>query len=148
MPSKKQLRAIERQSQALELRKLGLSYQKIGDQMGMTRQGARQLVHRAYGHLLDKLRAEEVLAAVQLELERLDEWQVLVLRELRKGNVLPAIDRLVKISERRAKLLGLDAPVRHKAEVSGPGGEPVPVAAEVDLEQLSNEELMGLLERG
>jgi len=39
------------------------------------------------------------------------------------GPILAAVDRLLKIQERRAKLLGLDAP--KKTELSGPDGEPL-----------------------
>lgn len=39
------------------------------------------------------------------------------------GPVLHAIDRLLKISERRAKLLGLDAPMKVSAEAEGLGAE-------------------------
>ncbi len=38
-----------------------------------------------------------------------------------------AIDRLVKVEQRRAKMLGFDSPARH--EHSGPGGDPIPVTA-------------------
>ncbi|MEM9598625.1 MAG: hypothetical protein AAGD06_30445, partial [Acidobacteriota bacterium] len=123
----------------------GLTYQQIGDQMGITRQAANQLIRRVMNETLSKT-AESAQVAVCLELERLDEWQVQVVRELRKGNVLPAVDRLLKIAERRAKLLGLDAPKKHKAEVSGPDGGPVPVVCASDLEGMTNAELLGLLE--
>ena len=41
------------------------------------------------------------------------------------GPVLAAIDRLLKIQERRARLLGLDAP--KKMELGGPDGGPIPI---------------------
>ena len=41
------------------------------------------------------------------------------------GPVLSAVDRLLKISERRSKLLGLDAPKR--TELSGPEGGDIPI---------------------
>ncbi|MEU6785914.1 helix-turn-helix domain-containing protein [Nonomuraea angiospora] len=49
------------------------------------------------------------------------------------GPVLQAIDRLVRISERRAKLLGLDAPVKQQVEVNGLRYEIVGI----DLERLT-----------
>ena len=48
-----------------------------------------------------------------------------------------AINSALKIMERRAKLLGLDAPV--KAEVSGPDGGAIPVAVE---KKMTREELI------
>lgn len=145
MPQLKRMKAAERRLRALELRRAGLTYQQIGDQMGITRQAANQLIRRVMNETLSKT-AESAQVAVCLELERLDEWQVQVIREMRKGNVLPAVDRLLKIAERRAKLLGLDAPKQHKAEVSGPDGGPVPVVFASDLEGMTNAELLGLLE--
>ena len=50
--------------------------------------------------------------------------------------------RLIK--ERKAKLLGLDAPVRQ--EHSGPEGGPIPVQSQPDLSKLSTEELLELRE--
>ncbi len=41
---------------------------------------------------------------------------------------LRAVDRLLRVAERRARLLGLDL---DRVEVSGPGGGPIEVAAEV-----------------
>ena len=137
-----QILAAERRARAVELRKLGLTYAKIGEQLGVARQTAYQLVQSA----LEELRAktsEGLEELRQLELERLDEWQVLVVRELQKGRVLQAIDRLLKIAERRAKLLGLDAPTKHVAQVSGPEGGPVALTS--DLDGLSDAELLELL---
>jgi uncharacterized protein (DUF3084 family) len=53
--------------------------------------------------------------------------------------VLQAIDRILKISERRARLLGLDAPVRAKVEVTD--------AVDADIERLVAE-LAGLAAGG
>jgi hypothetical protein len=54
----------------------------------------------------------------RMELERLDDLERRA-REVMDGErVLLAIDRLLRIGERRAKLLGLDAPVQAKAGVA------------------------------
>ena len=145
MPSKKTIRAAERRARAVELRKLGLTYEQIRAQLDITKQAAAKLVQRA----IDASRehdAQTVRAAVNLELERLDDWQVKVAREMQKGKVLQGIDRLLRIAERRAKLLGLDAPTKHAARIAGPEGGPVPVAHEMDLKGMSNAELLGILE--
>jgi len=58
------------------------------------------------------------LNAVQvrsLELERLDVYLLAIARDVQKGDFL-AIDRALKISERRAKLLGIDAPIQLKVQ--------------------------------
>lgn len=64
-------------------------------------------------------------------------------RETRDGN--PAyLGGVLKCIQRRAKLLGLDAPA--KREHAGPGGGPIPVQTQPDLSKLSTEELLELRE--
>ena len=121
-----------RDYRALELRRRNLTYRQIADQLGMgSVSRAYDAVQRA---LLDAVveSAEEVR---KVELERLDElsrvaWRVLHARHVHIGRggdlatdadgepiiddgpTLQAIDRLLKIGERRAKLMGLDAPTQ------------------------------------
>lgn len=119
-----------RDAQATGLRSRGYSYQAIADALGMhDRSAARKAVERA---LLATI-AEPCEELRRLELMRLDTmavsaWAVLdtphpvvsdgkimvhvgaVLTDPRP--VLHAIDRLLKISERRSRLLALDAPIR------------------------------------
>ncbi len=105
--------AHERTLQALELRKAGMAYNVIADKLGYrSKQAAWQAVHNALKKTLQEP-ADEVRA---LELERLDALYKAMYPQALKGN-LGAVDRCLKISERRAKLLGLDAPV--KSDVSG-----------------------------
>ncbi|WP_062434957.1 helix-turn-helix domain-containing protein [Herbidospora daliensis] len=129
----------ERDAQAAALRARSLTYQQIGDQLGISRQSAYEAVKRA---LADTL-AEPAEAVRTLELERLDGmWQavqgVLERKHLTVSNgkvvqlpdedgklvpieddapILQAVDRLLKIQERRAKLLGLDTPVKQELTV-------------------------------
>jgi DNA-binding CsgD family transcriptional regulator len=108
---RRKVTAAERRGKAFELRKAGLSYQKIGDQLGITRQAAHSLVTNALRQLNEKT-AEDAAELTRLELERLDDCQAVVVHEMRTGNRLAAVDRLLRIQERRSKLLGLDAPER------------------------------------
>jgi arginyl-tRNA synthetase len=100
----------EKQRKAVELRKAGLGYQEIADQIGYTHASAAYKAVRAALRALVKEPAEEVLA---LELARLDAMLAGIWLDARKGNVLK-IDRALKIMQRRADLLGLDAPKRHE----------------------------------
>jgi hypothetical protein len=54
--------------------------------------------------------AEEIRT---IELARLDGLMVTLWPAARRGD-LAAVDRILKVMERRAKLLGLDAPARHE----------------------------------
>ena len=74
---------------------------------------------------IDKIRStlrEDAGEIVELELQRLDEMLVGLWAKARRGNTA-AIDRVLKIMERRAKFLGIDAPERR--ELTGAGGEPL-----------------------
>lgn len=131
----RRINTAERDAQAARLRAQHLTYDQIATELGYADRGhAYQAVQRA---LLAAVKepAEELR---QLELERLDtlartcegilarhhvmvshgriikddDGQVL----LDDGPVMQAVDRLLKIQERRAKLLGLDTPV--KADVT------------------------------
>jgi hypothetical protein len=120
----------ERAVEAMRLRTRGMSYREIAQEMGFNNESAvRDLVSRA---LLATL-SEPADDLRQLELQRLDFMWAAVLKVLERHHVtvsngkviylgdtplhddapiLAAVDRLVKIQDRRAKLLGLDAPQR------------------------------------
>jgi hypothetical protein len=104
--------AREREVQALELRKAGATYEAIGAKLGMTAQGAHAVVKR----VLERMSAETDEAAAEvrrLELERLDTAVLAIASQVKRGN-LGAIDRWLRISESRRKLLGIDAPNKHE----------------------------------
>lgn len=102
---------------ALELRRMGKSYSEIATALDLSKVHAHRLVHAGLEHAreqvassADDLRAEEV--------SRLDAMLSGVWPDARKGHQ-GAVDRVLKIMERRSKLLGLDAPTRHSL-----GGDP------------------------
>lgn len=105
---REKISTAERRRLALELRRSGLSFDRIGQQLGISRQAAHSHVTKALEKLAGEIddRADELRA---MELERLDRILLGCYQAAAGGN-LKAIDRVIKISERRAKLLGLDAP--------------------------------------
>ena len=121
--SEKRLAAAERQRQALELRKAGVGFEAIAERLGYAGpSGAYQAVMAA----LKKTLQEPADELKKLELERLDAAQLAIYNSVKQGN-LGAVDRLLRVMERRARLLGLDGPERK--ELSGPDGEPVRIQA-------------------
>jgi DNA-binding CsgD family transcriptional regulator len=108
----------EKERQALELRKAGATFDEIADALGMSKNGVWKAVTRA----LKSMTAEPAEELRSLEVARLDTMQRGLWNDARKGKVA-AVDRVIKISERRSKLLGLDAPT--KAEVTGKDGAPI-----------------------
>jgi len=98
----------ERQTLALELRRDGLSYRAIAKKLNSTPVTAWRDVQAALRASL-KLRDGEADMLRQLELERLDMlWRALehFMAAGHVGSILAG----VRVMERRAKLLGLDAP--------------------------------------
>jgi len=95
---------------ALKLRSLGMSYQAIADQMGVTKATAYNRCQRA----LAAIPAEAVDEFRRLEGQRLDLLLEQAMEKALSGDKgsLFAMDRVLAIMDRRAKLMGLDAPVR------------------------------------
>ena len=106
--TKKRLTAAERREQALQRRIGGWTFQRIGDELGITRQSAHNLVITALKDLNEKV-MESAAELQRLELERLDTMNNAIWGAVLKGDV-GAIDRAIRIQARRAALLGLDAP--------------------------------------
>jgi NAD(P)H-dependent flavin oxidoreductase YrpB (nitropropane dioxygenase family) len=106
--------------ETIELLKAGASFSQIATQLQYADEsGARKAVKA----LLEKREYESVDEMRKMELERLDKLLLGtggngVYQQAIKGH-LSAIDRVVKIMERRAKLLGLDAPTKVDAKVAG-----------------------------
>jgi hypothetical protein len=119
---------------ACELRSASLSYAQIGELLGVSRSTACDMVRRGIADVPTE-RAEQTRA---LELEKLDRLERRALEVLDTDHVrvehgriilhdgkplvdyrptLHAIATLVRVAERRAKLLGLDAPARHAVDV-------------------------------
>lgn len=117
-------RATERRTQALEYRAQRMSYRVIAETMGISVGRAHQLVQEG---LQERLGAQHEAAEhlVQIELESLDQLARHLQAQLDgpdtdpvgywidKG---PVIDRLLKVSISRRKLLGID---QQTQQVSG-----------------------------
>jgi hypothetical protein len=109
------LEIAEKRNAVLGLRKAGATYSSIGKSLGISKQHAHRIVVEELKRLSTK-RSKTTEEVARLELERLDTMLMGVWQEATKGDV-PAIGAVLKIMERRAKLLGLDAPTEHRAEL-------------------------------
>ena len=97
----------ERRVRALELRKMGWTYQSIGKALNVSTTQARRDVRR----VLDKRIKHDqgnVAEQRQLELERVEMVLTSLAKKVREGDTA-AIDRWLKASDIRRRLLGLDA---------------------------------------
>jgi len=107
--------SAEKREKALELRKMGFSYEKIGAQIGCS----KQHVHRMVTEELGKLRACNYNKAEDLRIlqaERIAFALKQVMEAINQGDIA-AVDRLCRLLDREAKLFGLDAAIRQ--EISG-----------------------------
>jgi hypothetical protein len=107
----------ERRIRALELRKAGSSYRQIGRLLGIDVHTA----HADVGAELAALRETTLTQATELralELSRLDAMHAGLWSQMEDGSPT-AVSAGVRVSERRCRLLGLDAPIASKTEVTG-----------------------------
>jgi len=103
----------ERATQALDLRKAGISYEIIAQRLGYSN---RTAAYRAVSTILDKSEKEAASDLREMELRRLDDLFLSIYKKARDGDYA-AIDRCLKIMERRAKIAGLDAPEKTQSDV-------------------------------
>lgn len=109
--------AAERRLTTLELRKAGLSLRQIAQRTGVSVSMAKKDLDRALADLLaeQNTKAEDWRA---LELERLEKMHVALWpKVVNEAPNMAAVDRVLRIAERRSKLLGLDMPVRSIMEL-------------------------------
>jgi hypothetical protein len=112
--TKLQPEVIAKERQSLLLRQQGYTFDEIASRLGYKGEsGAREAFRRALLRTLQEP-AREVR---ELEINRLDIAQVAIWDRVQNGD-LPAIVVLLKIMERRAKYLGLDAPVKAQIEAT------------------------------
>ena len=113
--------AAKRRQKALDLRIAGVRYRQIGAQLGVSYQTAYRDVQTALGELA-KLQAGKAEHLRELEVERCDRLQMALWPKARSGDETAA-RTVLAVMDRRAKLLGLDAPT--KLEHGGADGQPL-----------------------
>jgi hypothetical protein len=148
--------ARERERQAIELRRAGATYEQIAAKLPphtnddgspgkpVTPQAVAKMIKRVLTRTR-KLTDGDAESVRQLEIERLDAMLLGLWSKARAGHE-GAVDRVLKIMQRRAELLGLDAPTKAEVEnhITGKDGGPVRVATVFDLTKLTREQLEAL----
>ena len=122
-PGRSNALAAERRQQAWELRKAGATYRAIGGHIGVSHTQARRYVFAGIAEL-NAITQEDVALHRRLQLERLQDLLFACWPKARGGD-LDAIAASLKILNREAALLGLDAVVQLKAELTGKDGGPL-----------------------
>jgi hypothetical protein len=133
----RKVKAHQQMIMALDLRASGASYLQIGRALSVSKSRAWRIVGKALDGLVEQCR-ETAERVRQLELYRLDRYRMGL--ESRKSDPR-AVDTLIRISERVAKLHGLDAPQRIEASVPN-GGAIETQAQEPDYSKLTLDEML------
>jgi hypothetical protein len=106
--------ASDRERQALDLRKAGASFDAIAKQLGYSDPSG---AHRAVTRALDRIPNEAAASLRVVEAERLDRLLLAVWKDALAGD-LKAMDRALRILDQRARLLGLNLPVKAEVDMS------------------------------
>jgi hypothetical protein len=104
---------LEREAEVVKLRRGGLTWDVIAQRVGYA--GARS-AQIAFERANLRLVEDDLVVIRRLETERLDLAQSAIWGKVLQGDNA-SITNLLRIMERRAKLLGLDQPTRIQAEV-------------------------------
>ena len=105
---------VDREIKVLDLRRAGLTWQRIAEEVGYAdHTGAyaayKRAIKRTMQQPADELRTQEV--------DRLDRLQVAVWPSAMKGDTR-AVLTIFRFMERRARLLGLDKPIKIEQEIT------------------------------
>ncbi len=142
--------AAERAAEAAKLRTTGMSWQDVADALGFAdASGAYRAAQDAMRAIAEPARELRAIELARLDFALRTAWQAMTAKHVTvsQGRVvldpvsgeplrdwapnLAAIDRVVKIGERRARLLGLDAPTKIEAIT--------PDRIEAEIERLAEE---------
>jgi hypothetical protein len=111
-------RAVRR-TKAIELRAGHTSYRKIAEILGVSVWTAFNDVQKGIREEIDR-RKESTDVVLEFELRRLDTMGAILMQQLRDGDAgekREAMTALLRVMDRRARYLGLDAPKKVEASV-------------------------------
>ena len=105
---------IDKEIKVLELRRAGLTWQRIAEETGYAdHTGA----YAAYKRAIKRTMQQPADELREQELDRVDRLQLAAWPNAMKGDT-KSIMTIVKLMERRARLLGLDTPIKIEQEIT------------------------------
>lgn len=105
---------LDRETQCVQLRREGMTLEEIAKKVGYSNaSGVQAALYRAY----QRVAVEDIDQIRRMENERLDALHNAHWSNAMQGDV-PSGVMILKVMDRRAKLLGLDMPVRIQQEVT------------------------------
>jgi hypothetical protein len=126
MPIKNDPEVFAKERKVLELRQMGITFDVIAQEVGYASAGS---CYNAFKRALMRTLQEPADEIRDLASARLDRLLSAVWAKALRGDI-PAITASLKILERQAKLMGLDAPTKHQVESTVYDGQSID--AEVD----------------
>ena len=110
---------VDKEVKVLELRRSGLTWQNIAERTGYAdHTGA----YAAYKRAIKRTQQQPANELREQELDRIDRLQLAIWDKALDGDT-KAIFTIVRLMERRAKLLGLDMPIKIEQEVTTWNGD-------------------------
>jgi hypothetical protein len=105
---------VDKEVKVLELRRAGFTWQRIAEQTGYAdHTGA----YAAYKRAIKRTQQQPADELREQEIDRIDRLQLAIWEDAMYGDT-KAILTIVRLMERRAKLLGLDMPIKIEQEVT------------------------------
>src|SRR5688572_15717182 len=116
--SPQKVKGLETSLQAGELRKQGYSYPQIAEELCMSLSGARKAVERWFKQSVAEL-SEPIEELRELEVSKLNDIEARLNSTINDSAItdmerLKYIDALMKVKDRKYKLLGLNAPQKQE----------------------------------
>lgn len=107
------LEDLERAEKIIELRRTGATWELIAKATGYANASG---AYKAYQRITENMVVPKLEEYRAMELDLLDRLQLGIFERAKNGEY-KAISTVLQISDRRAKILGLDAPTKIQAEV-------------------------------
>jgi hypothetical protein len=112
---------LEKEAQVLKLRRVGFTFDLIAKELGYSHASGAQ---KAYVNACKRIVRSDVEEIRKEEQDRLDIAQTAIWQGVLRGDV-PSVSVLIRIMERRARLLGLDMPTKQQIEVTNTDGNTI-----------------------
>ena len=104
---------VDKEVKVLELRRAGLTWQRIAEEVGYKdHTGA----YAAYKRAIKRTQQQPADELREAELDRIDRLQLALWPKAMKGDNA-SVNTIVRLMERRARLLGLDTPIKIQQDV-------------------------------
>jgi hypothetical protein len=112
---------LAKEAEVVKLRRGGLTWDLIAKQVGYKHGSSAQ---DAYVRASQRIVRDDIEAIRKMEEDRLDMAQASIWSKVMQGEI-SAINTFLRIQERRAKLLGLDQPLKQQIEVTNYDGDTI-----------------------